>query len=112
MSRVEGVDMMAGSIGTIFPVLGETVQIDTTSPFVQCIDPCDCAVEPLDTIADLSMNFIKQEMVDEFLLAAVNSGETIQLVLSGNLLSGEPFVGRDCMIVINPAQGGSEEEPR
>ncbi|MHC4416111.1 MAG: hypothetical protein ACYS0G_12590 [Planctomycetota bacterium] len=63
---------------------------------------CDCHELGGDGIVDLSMKFRTQNVVDTLELDDLPGGELVELVVSGTLLDGTPFVGSDCVRLVPP----------
>ncbi len=55
-----------------------------------------------DGIDDLSMKFRTDEMVEALELDALPGGAVVELVLSGSLLDGTPFLAGDCILILPP----------
>ena len=78
---------------------------DITSP-VELWEPCDCVPAAADGIEDLGLKFRSDDLAD--MLVGLPAGATQELVLHGKLLpqppalSGVPFVGRDCVLLVPP----------
>lgn len=86
--------------GSVEPCLGRPGPApryrDVTTPPAE---PCECEVLPRDGIIDLSLVFPACRLVRDLELNELPHGEFVELVLSGALLDGTPFVARDCLAV-------------
>jgi hypothetical protein len=78
---------------------------DVTTP-IPDDDPCDCTTEGPDGLADLTLKFSTREIVAA--LGEVEAGEEYVLTVTGCLMDGTPFMGRDCVII---RQNGRKIEP-
>lgn len=58
---------------------------------------CGCATDHGDGFDDLTLKFASKEIVAS--LGDVNNGDVIQLILEGELISGIPFYGGDCLLI-------------
>jgi hypothetical protein len=70
---------------------------DVATPFTG--DLCDCHDLNGDGYMDLTLKFKTQEIVSAF--CGYNDGDYITLTLTGNLMTGEPFEGQDCVWIID-----------
>ena len=73
---------------------------DVATPFDG--EGCECHDLAGDGIDDLSMKFKTRDLVDALELDALPAGAVVELVLSGSLLDGTPFVAGDCMVIVPP----------
>jgi hypothetical protein len=93
MGRADGVG------GWVAPQLGRPLPCpryrDLTSP----ADPCDCQVLPRDGLTDLALHFRTSELVSELELNDLPRGVTVELVLTGAMTDGTPFIAVDCVKV-------------
>lgn len=74
---------------------------DVGTPFEG--DLCDCHDSIADGFDDLALKFSTQEVVAALALGSIPGGEFVQLTITGNLDSGEPFMASDCVWFV-PAQ--------
>ncbi len=70
---------------------------DVSTPY-QAGD-CGCPTSQGDGIADLTLKFDSEKLVKVLRLADVK-GETVQLIVTGNLYDGTPVRGRDCVKIL------------
>ena len=70
---------------------------DVATPFEGEI--CGCEKRRKDGIPDLRVRFDRRELVAELGLEELPDGASIELVVSGNLVDGTPFEGRDCVVL-------------
>ena len=68
-------------------------------------DPCDCDFGEPDGFDDLTLKFRSQELVAALELGMLMGDEHVELVVSGVLLDGTPFVGSDCIRLVPPNSG-------
>ncbi|MCH8151464.1 MAG: FG-GAP repeat protein [Planctomycetes bacterium] len=73
---------------------------DVASPFDG--QPCDCHELEGDGFTDLSMKFKTDDVVADLQLNDLPAGDLVELILSGDLLDGTPFSGRDCIRLVPP----------
>ncbi|MCH8151626.1 MAG: hypothetical protein IH830_04555 [Planctomycetes bacterium] len=73
---------------------------DAATPFDG--QPCDCHELEGDGITDLKMKFKTDEVVPALQLNDLPAGDLVELILSGTLLDGTPFSGRDCIRLVPP----------
>lgn len=96
LSRADGIG------GSVLPAEGRrgprSVLEDTGTPFGG--ELCDCHALKGDGIDDLSMKFKTQVVVDALELDLEARGTVLELVVSGNLLDGTPFVLSDCIVIV------------
>ena len=71
---------------------------DTATPFDG--ELCDCHELEGDGFDDLSMKFKTQNVVAALELDLEIPGTVLELVVSGILLDGTPFVGSDCIVIV------------
>ncbi len=92
LSRADGVG------GAVLP---ERVRVkDRATPFDG--EPCDCHGRKKDGIPDLRMRFFAVEMTFEMELDLLAEGESVELIVTGELLDGTPFVASDCIVIDDP----------
>ncbi len=98
LSRADGI---GGSVGPLEGPPGpHSVFEDVGTPFDG--KPCDCHDLGGDGIDDLSMKFKTRDLVDALELDDLSGGALVELVLSGSLLDGTPFVAGDCIVIVPP----------
>ncbi len=73
---------------------------DVGTPFEG--DLCDCHNLSADGFPDLALKFSTQEVVAALALGSIPGGEFVQLTITGNLDSGEPFMASDCVWFVPP----------
>lgn len=96
LSRADGVgDSVVPHEGPRGP---HSVFEDTGTPFGG--ELCDCHALEGDGIDDLSMKFKTQVVVDALELDLEPPGTVLELVVSGELLDGTPFVLLDCIVIV------------
>ncbi len=98
LSRADGVGGNAGP--NEGPPGPHSVFEDVATPFGG--EACECHDLGGDGIDDLSMKFRTDEMVEALELDALPGGAVVELVLSGSLLDGTPFVASDCIVIVPP----------
>lgn len=67
-------------------------------PFVGKEDAFDCTTEGPDGFTDLMMHFDKQEIVTK--IGDVDDGDVLVLQITGNLVSGQPIIGEDVIVIL------------
>jgi hypothetical protein len=77
---------------------------DVATPFDG--EGCECHDLGGDGIDDLSMKFRTDELVEALELDTLPGGAVVELVLSGSLLDGTPFVAGDCIVIVPPGDLG------
>jgi hypothetical protein len=77
---------------------------DVATPFDG--EGCECHDLGGDGIDDLSMKFRTRDLVDLLELDELPGGAVVELVLSGSLLDGTPFVAGDCIVIVPPGDLG------
>ncbi|MHC4063188.1 MAG: right-handed parallel beta-helix repeat-containing protein, partial [Planctomycetota bacterium] len=70
---------------------------DVATPFDG--QPCECHDLSDDDLDDLSTKFWTEEVVEALELNDLPGGDTVVLVVTGNLLGGTPFEASDCVTV-------------
>jgi hypothetical protein len=65
-------------------------------------ETCDCDHLGADGIADLSLKFRTDELVEALELYDMGVGEMPELVVTGTLFDGTPFSGSDCVRLVPP----------
>ena len=102
LSRADGVG------GSVAPNEGppgpHSVFEDVATPFDG--KGCECHDLGGDGIDDLSMKFKTRDLVDALELDELPGGAVVELVLSGSLLDGTPFVAGDCIVIVPPGDLG------
>ena len=102
LSRADGVG------GSVAPNEGppgpHSVFEDVATPFDG--EGCECHDLGGDGIDDLSMKFKTRDLVDALELDELPGGAVVELVLSGSLLDGTPFVAGDCIVIVPPGDLG------
>lgn len=73
---------------------------DTSTPYDG--PPCGCNTFGSDGRLDLVLHFSKSDVVFDLDLDQEPNGAQVELQLTGLLLDGTPFLGRDCVTIINP----------
>ena len=68
---------------------------DVGTPFAG--ELCACHAFGKDGITDLRMKFKTRDLVQAFALDELAVGSSVELVLTGELLNGTPFVAADCI---------------
>ncbi len=102
LSRADGV---GGSVGpNEGPPGPHSVFEDVATPFDG--EGCECHDLGGDGIDDLSMKFRTRDLVDALELDDLSGGAVVELVLSGSLLDGTPFVAGDCIVIVPPGDLG------
>jgi len=71
---------------------------DVAGPVLDREDVCDCTNDRKDGFDDLVLKFTKSEVLEVF--GEVPDGETLELMLTGDLTNGTPFEGKDCIVTI------------
>lgn len=93
ISRADGVGgMVAPHEGPPGP---HTVLEDVATPFDG--QPCDCHELEGDGILDVSMKFKVDDLVEGLDLDNLPGGSMVELVVTGNLVDGTPFIASDCI---------------
>ncbi len=83
---------------------------DTATPFEG--EPCDCHGLSGDGIIDLSMKFDTQGVVTILHLNDLNPGDEVELIVTGLLLNGSPFITvGDCVLIVPPSNASPKAEP-
>ena len=102
---VRTIDVTTLSINGVTPVKSKFK--DVTAP--SALEPCDCERLPKDTYEDLKLKFNRQDIIAS--LGTVQNGETIELVLTGNLLEehgSTAIEGKDCVLIDVRGDGSSD----
>jgi hypothetical protein len=82
---------------------------DVATPFEG--EPCDCHELTGDGIVDLMMHFRMDEVVEALALDDLNSGDPVELVVSGFLLDGTEFTtAGDCILIVPPGTSNATVE--
>ena len=72
---------------------------DVATPFDG--DPCDCHTSQGDGTVDLLMKFRTDDVVAALELGALNSGDLVELIITGSLLDGTDFTSDvDCILIV------------
>jgi hypothetical protein len=104
LGRADGVG------GSVAPLAGppgpHTTIDDVATPFQG--ETCDCHEMTGDGIDDLAMKFSTPDVVATLELDVLAPGETVELVVSGNLLDGTPFEASDCIWLVPPADSDGD----
>jgi len=101
LARVDGV---GGTVAPLCGPHGPKVEIeDVGTPFVG--GPCECHMMGGDGIYDLTMKFDTAQTVMVLQLDGLQAGDTLPLVLTGNLLDGTPFEAVDCIGLVGGSVG-------
>jgi hypothetical protein len=103
---VTQVDIASMSLGRSLSLAGdpsvpvfEWTFVDLGTPFAG--EKCECNTLGPDGILDLTMHFLKQEVVSVLALDQEPDGAIVELELSGLLLDGRSFAARDCVTISN-----------
>jgi hypothetical protein len=73
---------------------------DAATPFGG--DLCGCHTHKGDGVLDLSIKFDSRQVTAALELESLARGTLVELLLSGLLLDGTPFTGRDCIRLVPP----------
>jgi len=73
---------------------------DRATPFDG--EPCSCHELKKDGIPDLRMRFFAVKMTFEMELDLLTEGESVELMVTGELLDGTTFVASDCIVIDDP----------
>ncbi len=96
--RLRRADGVGGSVAPMEGLPGpHSVFEDVGTPFEG--QACDCHAADGDGIVDLSMKFSIPDVVTSLQLHDLNPGAVIELVVTGTLLDGTAFEGRDCVTI-------------
>ncbi len=79
---------------------------DVATPFEG--EPCECHDLEGDGIDDLSMKFKTDDLVSALGLDSLDPGALLELVVTGNLVDGTPFIARDCIRLVPPGSPATE----
>ncbi len=102
---VRTIDVATLCINGVTPVKSKIK--DVTAP--SALEPCDCEKLPKDTYEDLELKFNRQDIIAT--LGTIQDGDIIALTLTGNLLGGSTFAGKDCIVIkIKGKKGGSSDD--
>jgi hypothetical protein len=74
---------------------------DIATPF-EATQTCECEHLGADGIVDLSLSFRTDDLVETLYLGELSEGAMPELIVSGTLLDGTPFEGRDCVQLVPP----------
>jgi hypothetical protein len=74
---------------------------DVTAPFDG--EPCACSTAGADGIEDLTLKFSASALLDA--IGPVSRDEERLVTLTGNLIDGEPFTSRDCIVIRGGGSG-------
>ena len=80
------------------PPRPHSVLQDVATPFGG--EPCDCHELSGDGITDLSMKFKSADVTAMLALDGLPAGALVELLASGNLLDGTPFMASDCIRIV------------
>ena len=99
LRRVDGVG------GEVAPNEGppgpHSVIEDVATPFEG--EPCECHDLEADGFLDLSLKFKTDDVVAALELDALNNGDELELVVTGQLLDGTEFTSAgDCILIVPP----------
>jgi hypothetical protein len=90
LSRADGVG------GSVMPIRSSIKDVGT--PFDG--EPCDCHELEGDGWDDLTLKFRSQDVVAALELQGLSGGDFVELLITGTLLDGTPFVGSDCIRLV------------
>lgn len=84
---------------------------DVATPYLG-EEPCGCNEMMGDGFMDLTMKFRTQMVVNALMLCETPNGTSVELMLTGTLADGTPFVAYDCIWIVgqkfsNPMAGGA-----
>jgi hypothetical protein len=99
LSRADGVG------GSVAPLRAGLEDVGT--PFEG--EPCDCHEMGGDGWEDLTLKFSSQEAVAALELNGLEGGTFVELLVTGTLLDGTPFVGSDCIRLVPPNNGKAKK---
>ncbi|MHC5014318.1 MAG: hypothetical protein ACYTGM_07325, partial [Planctomycetota bacterium] len=72
-------------------------------------EPCDCHEMGGDGVDDLTLKFGSQDVVAALELEAFMGGDFVELIVTGALLDGTPFVGSDCIRLVSPHNAAMQQ---
>jgi hypothetical protein len=102
LARADGV---GGSVSPLIGPPGPGIHVeDVATPFDG--EPCECHELGADGIDDLSMKFDTEAIVAGLELNDLPGGVMVELVVSGELSDGTPFIATDCVRLVPPDSGG------
>ncbi|MHC4179782.1 MAG: T9SS type A sorting domain-containing protein, partial [Planctomycetota bacterium] len=68
------------------------------APVPEDAEECECTEDGPDGFDDLTMKFYRWEIRDA--IGDVEPGDVLELTISGNLLDGTAFTGKDCVVIV------------
>jgi hypothetical protein len=98
--RLERADGVGGQVApNEGPPGPHSVFADVATPYDH--DGCDCDDATEDGILDLSMKFRTDDVVTVLELDGLDNGDELELIITGHLLDGTPFVTYgDCILIV------------
>ncbi|MHC5002213.1 MAG: hypothetical protein ACYTJ0_03745 [Planctomycetota bacterium] len=95
LTRADG---MGGSVAPIRVRFG-----DVGAPFDG--EPCDCGESEPDGYEDMKLKFRSRDVTNALELGMFEGGDLVELVISGYLYDGTPFMGTDCVRLVPVGHG-------
>jgi probable HAF family extracellular repeat protein len=84
---------------------------DVSTPVSEGAEECDCTDEGADGYQDLTLKFDKSLVIEA--LGEICVGDTIPLMITGELTDGTPFEGTDCVVIVGgppPSEGTANSD--
>jgi formylglycine-generating enzyme required for sulfatase activity len=83
---------------TIFPV--KTSKIDDVTTFMADGEVCDCHVAGGDGIHDLTLHFLRRDVIQVLSLNTMDPGTVVRITVKGDFLDGTAFEATDCIVLV------------
>jgi hypothetical protein len=93
-------DGVGGSVAPLDGPPGPGIEVEDVATPYDGDAVCGCNEMGGDGTPDLTMKFSRPEMTNVLHLDDVESGASVELILSGSLADGTPFEVSDCIVIV------------